>query len=113
MFVARVWPAEGGGRKGGWPSAKLGRIGPEFGPAVGTPLDRRQLQLRRARRVAVVIMVREHLAFRRFQRLLAAGADEAAVRGEPQGAAAVEHILPVLVAVGTFDLGGAADADVV
>src|SRR5271170_1940876 len=58
-------------------------------------------------------MVREHVPFRRFHRLLAAGADEAAIRGENKRAAAVEHVLPVLVAVGTFDLVGAADADVV
>src|SRR5260370_28829038 len=89
------------------------RRGAQFRPPVRRPADRRKLELGGAAFVAVVIVIGEHLAPRRLQRLLAAGADEAARGGGEQGAAALPHVLAVPIEIGAFDAASAADTDVV
>jgi hypothetical protein len=86
---------------------------PVFRPAVRGPENWRELEFRRAERLAVVIVIGEPVALGGLHRLLPARADEAAGRGEHERAAAVHHVFAVLVPVRTLDPVGAADANVV
>src|SRR5271156_919256 len=89
------------------------RQGPEPWPAVRAPDDGRKLKLGCAGRIAVVVVVRQHVALGGFHRLLPAGADKAAICRQHQRTPALQHRFAVPVPVWTLDPVGAADADVV
>src|SRR5277367_2418667 len=84
---------------------------PELRPAVRTPDDGRKLKLRRAGRIAVVIMIGQPIALGGFHRLLPAGPDKAARRRQHQRAAALQHRRALFISVRALDPVGAADAD--
>src|SRR5271165_517822 len=103
----------GDSRDSGIAGAAFASKGAELRPAVRGPINRGELELRRAAVGPVVIMVGEHLAVRGFHGLLPAGANESAGRGEHERAAALSHVPAVPVAIGALDAVRPADANVV
>src|SRR5688572_9455125 len=81
-------------------------------PAVGVPRQRSEGQGSAASVGGVVEMADEPLAVAFRENGSVAGADEGAVGSEEQRAAALAHVLSILIEVGSGDAFAAADADV-
>src|SRR5580692_743840 len=102
------------GGKGEWRRVQaLLRQRPQLWPAIRAPDDGRKLKLRRAGCIPVIVMIGQPIAFGGFHRFLAARSDKAAICGQDERSAALQHRLAVLVPVWAFDPVGSADANVV